>query len=60
MFLVRDWNWVKNYLADDFDTANARKVRNSTFCLFLNENYGPEEAKNVYEALVKVENALMN
>jgi len=60
MLLVRDWNWVKNYLADDFDTANARKVRNSTFCLFLNENYGPEEAKNVYEALVKVENALMN
>jgi dTDP-4-amino-4,6-dideoxygalactose transaminase len=59
MYLVRDWNWVKNYLADDFETANARKVRNSTFCLFLNENYGPVEAKNVYEALVKVENALM-
>ena len=59
MYLVRDWNWVKNYLADDFDTENARKVRNSTFCLFLNENYGTEEAKNVYEALIKVENALM-
>jgi perosamine synthetase len=54
-YLVRDWPWVQPYLADDFEPANARRIRDSAFCLYLNENYGNEEANDVARAIVKVE-----
>jgi perosamine synthetase len=54
-YLVADWPWVKSYLADDFDTANARRIRDQSFCLYLNENYGLSEASDCANAIVKVE-----
>ncbi len=54
-YLVVDWPWVKTYLADEFDTPNARAIRDSTFDLYLNENYGAKEAEDAVEAIVKVE-----
>jgi dTDP-4-amino-4,6-dideoxygalactose transaminase len=54
-YLVADWPWVKSYLADDFDTPNARSIRDRSFCLYLNENYGVSEASDCCNAIVKVE-----
>jgi perosamine synthetase len=54
-YVVADWPWVKPYLADDVDTPNARTVRDRSFVLYLNENYGEREAMDVTAAIVKVE-----
>jgi len=54
-YLVVDWPWLKSYLADDFETANARDIRDRSFCLYLNENYGLSEASDCVAAMVKVE-----
>src|SRR6202453_4030525 len=55
-YLVSDWPWLKQYLSDDFDTPNARAMRDRSFMLYLNENYGNSEAADVTKAVVKVEN----
>lgn len=54
-YLVADWPWVKPYLADSFGTPNARAIRDKTFNLYLNENYGEREAQDVAAAILKVE-----
>jgi perosamine synthetase len=46
---------VQPYLADAFDPVNARAVRDQSFVLYLNENYGEREAGDVTAAIVKVE-----
>jgi perosamine synthetase len=54
-FVVDEWPWVQPYLADDFKTDNARSIRDRSFCLYLNENYGEAEAGDTIEAILKVE-----
>jgi len=54
-YLVSDWPWLKSYLQDDFDAANARSLRDRSFMLYLNENYGNTEAADCTKAIVKVE-----
>ncbi len=54
-YLVADWPYLKPYLADDFDTPNARSMRDRSFMLYLNENYGISEASDCAKAIVKVE-----
>lgn len=54
-FLVRDWKWAHPYLSDDFDTPNARSARDRSFCLYLNERYGMQEAEDTLQAILKVE-----
>ncbi len=54
-YLVSDWPWLKQYLPDDFNTPNARAMRDSSFMLYLNENYGNSEAADCAKAIVKVE-----
>ena len=58
-YLVRDWMWLQPYMADTFDTVNARAARDSTFCLYLNEKYGEEEANDIACAISKVEKAYL-
>jgi dTDP-4-amino-4,6-dideoxygalactose transaminase len=57
-YLVADWPWVQPYLADRFDCPNARLARNSSFALYLNENYAIREAEDAAAAIAKVEAAL--
>ncbi len=54
-YLVADWPYVRAYLADSFDTANAREVRDRSFVLYLNENYGEREVDDTVAAILKVE-----
>ena len=54
-YLVADWPYLKPYLADDFDTPNARGIRDSSFMLYLNENYGETEVSDCVKAIAKVE-----
>ena len=54
-YLVSDWPWLKRYLQDDFNTPNARVMRDQSFMLYLNENYGNSEAADCTKAIIKVE-----
>jgi dTDP-4-amino-4,6-dideoxygalactose transaminase len=54
-YVVTEWPWIRQYLADDFDTVNARDIRDRTFDLYVNENYGQLEADHCVEAILKVE-----
>jgi len=54
-YVVAEWPYLKSYLADAFDTPNARDIRDRSFNLYLNENYGEREAIDCVEAILKVE-----
>lgn len=56
-YLVGDWEWLRPYLSDGFDTVNARTIRDATFCLYLNEKHGPFESRDVGRAIAKIEAA---
>lgn len=56
-YVVSEWPWAKPYMADDFATPQAVSSRNRSFCLYLNENYGPDEAADVAAAMLKIERA---
>lgn len=57
-YLVADWGYLKPYMADEFDTPNARAARDASFCLYLNEKYGEQEAQDCVAAMLKVERSL--
>jgi dTDP-4-amino-4,6-dideoxygalactose transaminase len=57
-YLVGEWLWLQPYLVDAFETPNARDIRDSTFCLYLNEKYGAREVQDTLAAIAKVETAL--
>lgn len=54
-YLVADWPWVLDYLADLADTPNARAIRDRSFCLYLNENYTVADAKVCVDAILDAE-----
>jgi len=54
-YLASDWPWLKSYLPDDFATPNARAMRDRSFMLYLNENYGNSESADTAKAIGKVE-----
>ena len=54
-YLVARWPWVKPHLADDFGTPTAAGMIESTFCLYLHENYGQQHASTIAHALVKID-----
>jgi dTDP-4-amino-4,6-dideoxygalactose transaminase len=54
-YVVCEWPYMRRYLADDFNTPNARSIRDRSFNLYLNEKYGEQESKDCVKAIVKVE-----
>ena len=54
-FTVCTWPYIHPYLADAFDTPNARDICDRSFNLYLNEKYGEQEAKDTVAAIRKVE-----
>lgn len=59
-YLVRDWPWLRSYLADEQDTPVAREMRDTSFCLYLNENYGQQEIEDTLNAFMRVEAYFIN
>ena len=57
-YLVCEWPYMQPHLADDFDTPNARSIRDRSFNLYLNENYREQESRDFVKAIVKVEKYL--
>jgi perosamine synthetase len=56
-YVVAEWPFMRPYVADGFDTPNARAARDASFCLYLNEKYGEREAADCARAVTKVEAA---
>ena len=54
--LVTTWGWAKKYIKKNNETLNALNYRNSCFHLYLHENYGINEAKDIISAILKIEN----
>ena len=54
-FLCEEWQWLRPYLSAGSETLNARRVRDSSFNIYLNENYGLQEVEDVINAILKVE-----
>ncbi|SRR6266511_6467 len=54
-YVVSEWPYVKPYLADNFPTPNAVAVRDASFNLLFNENYGSDEVRDITAAIAKVE-----
>ncbi len=54
-YLVSDWLWAKPYFPLGLDCPNANMVRNNSFNLLFNENYGEKEASDIASAIGKVE-----
>ena len=59
-YLVADWRYLRPYLVDDFEPANARSIRDRCFTLFLNEKYGRQEVEDTIAAILKVEHAYLD
>ena len=58
--IVSTWNWAKKYLNKKYVTPNSIKMRNDCFHLYLNEKYKYKEAKDIVDAIKKVENYYLN
>ncbi len=55
-YLVQEWPWVKEFLADDYFCENASESINSSFCLYVNEKYSEKEVSDTIDSILKVEN----
>ena len=51
---MNTWPWITEHLSDTFVARNALLTRNASFNLFLNENYGEREVKDIVHAFAKV------
>ncbi len=54
-YVVSEWAYVRPHCADAFATPNAVAVRDASFNLLFNENFGPTEARDLAAAIAKVE-----
>ena len=54
-YVVSEWPYVQAHLAGCKDTPNAVAVRDASFNLLFNENYGAEEVHDITDAIAKVE-----
>ena len=55
LYLLADWPYLTPYLADTYETPNARAIRDQSFNLFVNEKYGQQEIEDTIAAILKVE-----
>jgi perosamine synthetase len=54
-YVVAEWPYMRPHLAPTNGTPNATAMRESCFQLYLNENYGPQEADDTVAAILKLE-----
>ena len=58
--VVFEWRWASKFFHKKFSTLNAIKTRDKCFHLYINENYKKKEAKDIVNAILKVENYYLN
>lgn len=58
-YLVADWPWMRQHWVTEPSCPNARAAIDQSFCLYVNENYGADEARDVIAAIEKVEAAYL-
>lgn len=54
-YVVAEWPYIRPHLAPTNGTPNATAMREGCFQLYLNENYGPQEAEDTVTAILKLE-----
>ncbi|MCW9034158.1 MAG: DegT/DnrJ/EryC1/StrS family aminotransferase [Rhodospirillales bacterium] len=54
-YVVSEWAWLQKFLKQEYDCPNAIDIKNRSFNLYVNEKYGPQEAEDTVQALLKVE-----
>ena len=54
--VISMWEWARKYTKHEFALPNAESMRDRSFNLFLNENYGKQEIDDIINAIVKLEN----
>lgn len=54
--VISDWKWAKKYMSTFKIAKNATEIRNNSFNLFVNEKYSDEEADDIINSIIKVEN----
>ncbi|TMO44828.1 glutamine--scyllo-inositol aminotransferase [Pseudoalteromonas sp. S4389] len=59
-FVISQWPWAQPYLTEYKHTPNAQIARDSSFNIYLNENYTEETAEAIFEAIMKVESYFLN
>ncbi|MDK1285612.1 DegT/DnrJ/EryC1/StrS family aminotransferase [Pseudoalteromonas umbrosa] len=59
-FVISQWPWAQPYLTEYKHTPNAQIARDSSFNIYLNENYTEETAEAIFEAMMKVESYFLN
>ena len=57
-YVVCEWPWVKEFLADSYTTINALETKNRSFNLYINEKYGTQEINDIVNSILKVEEFL--
>jgi len=58
-YLVADWHWLfEKCGVERYEPVQARRVRDRSFVLFLNEKYGPQEVEDTIAAILKVERVM--
>ena len=59
-FLVNEWNYVKEYLFDDYFCQNAYNSLERSFILYINENYKFEHMDHIISELCSLENEIID
>ena len=54
--VISEWEWAKKYYQDSYKAQNAVHVRDNSFNLFLNEKYTIENANDIVNTIVEIEN----
>lgn len=59
-FVISQWPWANKYLTKHKSSPNAIAARDSSFNMYLNENYTIETAEIISQAMIKVEHHLLD
>jgi dTDP-4-amino-4,6-dideoxygalactose transaminase len=57
--IISSWEWAKKYFKYGFSTPNAENMRDTSFNLFLNENYNKKNAEEIVDIIVETEKIFM-
>ena len=57
-YVVSEWDWLRKYIKTDADTPNAKKFRDRTFNILLNERFSSKDIRDIVRCIIKVESIM--